>query len=42
MYLWNGHVMKKEHHLRVFDTECYVYIRKQFPKEFDTKVYFIA
>jgi hypothetical protein len=37
----NGHVMNMDH-LRVFGTECYVYIPKQFRKKFYIKVYFIT
>ena len=37
MEMWHGHVMKNLDHLRVFGTEYYVYIPKQFPKKFDSK-----
>jgi len=40
METWNGHVMKNLDHLRVFGTECYVYIPQQFQKKFDNKSMF--
>ena len=40
--MWNGHVMKNLDRLRVFGTESYVYIPKQFRKKFYTEVYLIA
>ena len=39
MVMWNCHVMKKLDHLRVFGTECYVYIPKQFRKKFDKSLF---
>jgi hypothetical protein len=40
MEMWKGHVLKNLTHLRVFGTECYVYIPQQFQKKFDNKSLF--
>jgi hypothetical protein len=40
METWNDHVMKNLDHLRVFGTECYVYIPEQFRQKFDNKSVF--
>ena len=40
MEMWNGHVIKKLDHLRVFGMECHVYIPKQFWKKFYNKSVF--
>jgi len=40
MEMWNGQVMKNLDQLRVYGTECYVYIPKKFQKKFDNKSVF--